>query len=602
MAMKLHKNMRLWLILWMALAGAAAAQAQTPKLDVRISGVQGELLDNVRAFLGIVALERRAEVPLTRKLNPFAGKPDAAAALTDDQVRRAHRQAPGEIRQALAPYGYYAPDIDDELRRTEEGWRASYRIDPGPATKLEKVDIEVRGAGSTQAAVEKVLAGVKIASGQRLNHAAYETVKQNLYEAAYGNGYLDAHYTRSEIRVEPKQRRASITLHLDTGPRYYFGPIEIRQDILRPSFAQRFVDVEPGEVFDSQRLLDLQLVLNDSDYFNRVEIQTDKAAASDQRVPVTVITEPRKSQSYTAGAGFGTDTGPRLRLGAQLRRINRRGHQLRADLLVSAVKRSLSAQYLIPFKNVARDRYALSATALQEELGDADTDQFTIGVSRNDGWHGFRRRLYLDFHRENFDFSGPSQRSDLLFPGLTLTRKKADDELFTRRGYSISADLHGGAEALLSDTSFGRASIDGRAVYPWSERGRLLLHGQLGAVWTDDFDVLPPSQRFFTGGDRSVRGYDYQAIGPRDAQGDTIGGEYLLAGGVEVDYLLFGDYGAALFFDAGDAFSDSADIQKSAGVGLRWRSPVGMVRLDFAHPFDDPDDDFRFHLSIGPDL
>lgn len=591
-----------WLLLCFCIVAAVHAQ-QPLKVEVRISGIEGELRQNARAFLGIVEAGEEEETGLLTRINPFAEEPAEKPEITDEDVRRLHRRAPGEIRQALQPYGYYDPRIQSSLEQTDSGWIARYEVDPGPPTRLEKVEIDVRGEGRDEPAIKEVLSGIKISEGQTLNHNQYESAKRALFDAAYKGGYLDARYARSEIRVNPEQRRAEIALLLETGPRFYFGPIEIDQDILRPSFVQRFVDIEPGSPFDTDKLLDLQFKLNDSDYFSRVEMQVHRDQAEDHRVPVTVRTEPLKSQRYTVGAGLGTDTGPRVRLGGELRRINRRGHQFRTDLLVSAVKRSLSAQYLIPFKNIATDRYAFTATAQQEELGDADTDQFIIGASRNEGWLGFRRRLYLEFHRENFDFDpGPRQQSDLLFPGINLTRQVADDELFARRGYSVTVDVHGGAEALLSETSFGRADLDSRAVWPWSDRGRLLLHGHTGAVWTDSFSDLPPSQRFFAGGDRSVRGYSFQSIGPQDAAGNTIGGEYLVLGSVEADYLFYRDYGAALFFDAGDAFSESPDLQKSAGIGLRWRSPVGMVRLDFAHPFDDPDSDFRFHLSIGPDL
>jgi translocation and assembly module TamA len=118
----------------------------------------------------------------------------------------------------------------------------------------------------------------------------------------------------------------------------------------------------------------------------------------------------------------------------------------------------------------------------------------------------------------------------------------------------------------------------------------------------DDFDQLPPSQRFFAGGDRSVRGYPYQKIGPRNADGLVIGGERLLTASVEIERLIYGDYGVAAFVDAGDAFDSAPDIKVGAGVGFRWRSPIGMVRLDVAHPFDDPDDNYRIHFTIGSDL
>jgi translocation and assembly module TamA len=140
-------------------------------------------------------------------------------------------------------------------------------------------------------------------------------------------------------------------------------------------------------------------------------------------------------------------------------------------------------------------------------------------------------------------------------------------------------------------------------VLPLTQRSRLLLRGKLGVIQAAAFSDLPPSQRFFAGGDQSVRGYGYQELGPENSAGDVIGGQYLTVASIEADYLLYGNFGVAAFFDAGNA-GDSflPSLKKGVGIGLRYRSPVGMIRLDFAHPLDDPDNDFRIHISIGSDL
>jgi translocation and assembly module TamA len=574
-------------LVFIACVSAAGPVTAITGVEVEITGVKGKLADNVRAFLSIAEQEDEQDEEAASKA----------------YVQRLHLHATDEIHQALQPFGYYSPHIQTNLKRTADGWLARYHIVPGPPTIVRQVEIGVEGPGRQEVAVREALKSVEIQAGERLEHSEYKAAKDALYDAAYDTGYLDARYRRSKLLVHPEQQRAEIYLTLETGLRYYFGPVTIEQDILKSEFVRRFLPFEPGDPFDTERLLDLQLAMSDSGYFDRVELRADKDQAENQRVPVTVVTEPSRPQRYTVGVGYGTDTGPRLTLGVQLRRINRRGHQFRADLQLSAIKNTLSAQYLIPIKNVATDRLALAGTLQQEEIGDADTDQFILGMSRNEVWLGFRRQLYFNYQRENFSFSGgPASQADLLYPGISLTRKRADDPLFARSGYSVSLDLHGGDENLLSETSFMRTLAEIRAVFPLGRRSRLLLHTEAGATLADHFLDLPPSQRFFTGGDRSVRGYDYQDIGPQNAAGDTIGGRYLLAGGAEVDYLVYGDFGAAVFFDAGDAYNDTPDPKRSAGIGFRWRSPVGMVRLDFAHPFDDPDDDFRFHLSIGPDL
>ncbi len=174
--------------------------------------------------------------------------------------------------------------------------------------------------------------------------------------------------------------------------------------------------------------------------------------------------------------------------------------------------------------------------------------------------------------------------------------------LFPRRGYSWSADVRG-APGLISATRFARIDAAVRGVFPLGSKGRIIGHGQLGALAVEEFSNLPSSERFFTGGDRSVRGYDYQELAPVDSSGEVVGGRYLAAAGIELDYLFVGNYGAAVFIDAGnadDAFPPRMKV--GAGIGFRWRSPVGMLRVDVAHPFDDPDNNYRLHISIGPDL
>jgi Outer membrane protein len=119
----------------------------------------------------------------------------------------------------------------------------------------------------------------------------------------------------------------------------------------------------------------------------------------------------------------------------------------------------------------------------------------------------------------------------------------------------------------------------------------------------DDFDALPPELRFFAGGDRSVRSFDYQAIGETNDQGFVIGGKYLAVASAEYEHYFVENWGAAIFVDAGDAYSTDFDVNVGAGIGLRWRSPVGLVRLDVAVPVvSELEEDVRVHVVIGPDL
>ena len=574
--------------------GPAASQHVSPgaALTVRVSvgplgdaSLSSTLVDNIDLYLSLRRLAGRKQV-------------------TPAAVQRAHQRAPDQIREALAPFGYYEPVIVAALDRSDTLLQARYQVDPGPATRLRTVDVQVFGPAGSLPQVRAALAAIKLPPGQRLRHARYDAAKQSLLDAVYDAGFLDAAYEVAALRVDPQALAADVTLHLRSGARYFFGDVVLRQDILRPRFANRLVAIEPGTPFDAGQLVDLQLRLGDTDYFEAVTVTAGREAALAHRVPITIETLAKKSQQYTAGLGYGTDTGPRGRLGVELRRLNRRGHQFSADLQGSSIRNTLAAEYRVPFRNVLEDRYRIFARVEQAEVGDADTDQFSLGLQREETWRGLRRQLYLKYDGENFAFGdAPSQQSRLLIAGLSLSYQRSDNPLFARRGVSVNFDVHGAEARLASETSFLQGMLGVNAVWPLGPRARFLVRGEAGVIEADDFGRLPPRERFFTGGDRSVRGYAFQTLSPRNAAGDDIGGSHLSVASVEADYLVRGNLGLAVFADHGGAGQHFGDaLRTGVGIGLRYRSPVGMIRVDLAHPLDDDDNAFRLHLSLGPDL
>jgi translocation and assembly module TamA len=572
---------------------AFAARDKPRAVEVEVAGLSDEVKRNVEAHLSIA------------KLGESGDDPDQAAGSTpsEENVRRLHAGARTEIEEALQPFGYYEPAVSSTLQRTDRGWLARYEVQPGDPTLLNAVEVRVLGEGGDEPGMRDALAAIELSAGDVLNHPRYEAAKQRLFDAAYRAGYIDVAYERAEILVRPRERQADIHLVVDTGPKYYFGDFAIEQEILDPGFIARFVEIARGDPFDPDRLIELQLALGDSGYFSNVTVDVMRDEAVDRQIPVSVLTTPRATQEYTLGMGYGTDTGPRLSLGTEFRRLNRRGHRFTSDLRLSGISTTVAAEYQVPVKEVATDTLSYRAQLGTQEIGDLETDQLSLGASWNDTWRGMQRRLYVTAHREDWDEGGNPFSASLLFPGMHLRSQQTADPLFTRKGHSWSSDIRGGSAALASATSFLRVHATGAIVQPFGERARLLFRSEYGAIDAGDFSRLPPSQRFFAGGDRSVRGYEYQQLGPEDATGATVGGRYLLIGTLELDYLFFGNYGAAVFVDAGNAANDpSPDLKRSVGVGFRWRSPVGMVRIDVAHPLDDPDTDYRLHLSIGSDL
>ncbi|MDC4226629.1 MAG: BamA/TamA family outer membrane protein [Candidatus Manganitrophus sp.] len=144
-----------------------------------------------------------------------------------------------------------------------------------------------------------------------------------------------------------------------------------------------------------------------------------------------------------------------------------------------------------------------------------------------------------------------------------------------------------------------------RSSVPSRSSGRLLLRGEFGWTSVSNFDDLPVSLRFFAGGDRSVRGYGYNTLGPENESGEVIGGRYLATGSVEYDYRIAEQWGVALFYDIGNAANEidwDLNPQDRVGIGGRWYSPVGPIRVDLAYALDRPGLAFRVHINMGPDL
>jgi len=586
------------LLFAITLIAVTAVAGASETVDVKITGIDKELLDNVTAQLGIAQLVKKPS------LIPLPSVGEQPEEVTEASVRSLHRAARAEIRKALQPFGYYSPKITSSLEKSDQQWIASYKIDPGQPTLIASIELAIQGDGKDNADLRSVLDSTKLATGERLQHDYYESTKSALIKAALAAGYLDARYVRSEMRVNPKRRRAEISLILDTGLRYYFGDIHIDQQILDPSFIDVLVKIKRGMPFDTEKLLELQLALSDTGMFSRVEVDVQRKATENFHIPILIKTEPAKKWRFGTGLGFGTDTGPRLTLAAERRRINRRGHSIVADSLLSSVEQSVGALYKIPIGNLVSDRLVFSSKVTWEDVADdGEARRITLGVNRNERWRKFQRQLYLRFEREDFTIGDDDEIVNYFIPGATLSRLKADNVLFPRRGYSWSADVRGAAALVVSDTSFVRAEATGRAAYPLGERARALFRLQAGGMSVEDFGELPTTERFYAGGDRSVRGYKYQSLGPTDESGNNTGGRYLLAGSVEADYLIWKKWGAALFVDAGNADDNfPPDLEAGVGAGVRWRTPVGMLRLDVAHPLRNSNDNLRIHISIGPDL
>ncbi len=548
---------------------------------VEIEGISGGMLENARTMLSLSRYD-----------------PDE---VSEVRVRRLHARAPAEIATALQPFGYYRPRVESELRRHNGAWRARYVVDPGAPVRLTRVDLELLGAGADDPVLRQVLRGFALQPGDTADQRAYDRGRDSLRRRALERGYLDARFEVRRITVDPESLEATITLHLDTGERYRFGEVRLFQEILDDALVRRFVPFAPGDDYHRRDLLNMQYRLDDSDYFSRVEVEPRRDLAEDNAVPIDVYLAPRPRYRYTFGIGYGTDTGPRTRLGWQNRRVNRRGHQLAGDLTLSQVIQGITQRYTIPIADPATDHVTLRAGVVRERPEDRESTTQNLGVTHSRTFGRWQRALRLDLERERFDLGdGLESTTSLLLPGIGVTYTRADHRIYPTRGLRWNIDLKGAHTDLGSDLSFVQLYTELRYVHQLHPRGRLLLRGEAGGSSVEEFAELPISQRFFAGGDRSVRGFRYKSLGPVDDDGLVVGGKYLLTSSVEYEYRFAGNWAAAVFHDAGNAFDDTdEELARAAGVGLRWRTPVGPLGIDLARTLNLDDNRYRFHLSLG---
>jgi len=535
--------------------------------------------------------------------------------VTEAQVRRLYGQSIDQAKTALEPYGYYEANVQGQLEPVGDGWRVTLHVTPSEPVKITSVDVQLDAKAAEIPAVRRAKRDIEKLKDQTLNHGAYDTARDALSAALTSNGFLDARLTTRRVEVNRAERSAAIQLAWDVGPRYRFGEVHFDGSQFKPGFLDRYVPFKSGDYFAQDKLLLLQQALTGADYFSVVNVLPDVDDKKNGVVDVNVELVPAKRTIYTGGPFIGTDTGIGVRGAMERRWINRRGHKWKNEVVIAQHLKTASTLYSIPLPGTDQRSFNFGANFLNSDT--TTSHQKSLGVVANETrqWHGWVRTIGVHALDGTFTVGQKNGESDtapgvehghsnLFFPEVSLSRKSGDNPVFVRNGWALTLAARTTVGPLLSNAAFSQVTADAKWIDSFWGRNRLIIRGSAGVTWTNDFTSLPPQLRFFAGGDRSVRGYGYQSIGPKNSYGRVIGGKDLLVGSTEVEHYFTKKWGMAAFVDAGNAF-DGTDYRPKigAGLGVRWLSPVGMIRVDVAAPVANPDDHgIELHVVIGPDL
>jgi len=318
---------------------------------------------------------------------------------------------------------------------------------------------------------------------------------------------------------------------------------------------------------------------------------------------------PRAKNRYTGSFGYGTDTGLRGKFGYEHRLANYPGHRINADLEASKYYNEINLRYIIPGKNPITDRIVFGSRATEEKWRDTKYSRRLDFSTTTFLTTGNVEHVYgLDYLIETYRIlpSFPKKDTYFLLPNAAWVWTDSCQGPFFESGTRIGLNLMRALEPLLSSSSFGKSELHLKWIYPLTDSMRFIYRGDFGAFLAKDINNIPLSLRFFAGGDHSVRGFGYRALGPlaTDPDGNqiVIGGKYLVVSSVELEHKLYKELSGAVFYDAGNAMNSlNSRLFTSVGVGLRWKTPLGPFRLDVAQAIGGKHKP-RIHLTFGMDL
>lgn len=354
--------------------------------------------------------------------------------------------------------------------------------------------------------------------------------------------------------------------------------------------------------------------------------KTPQQVEESKKVPLYVFVSSSKPRDAQVGLGYGTDTGVRATAKIDYNLLNRKGYQAGAETEVSRISKNVAVYASRPWKHPLNDKLDARLTYEEEVIdqgkGNFDLSTTTLkaalarNIRRDSGWNRSYSVNYrldeletgvdeteLDDLPIRFTSSNPKQQA-LLF-GYGMNKTNVDSVTNPTRGIRQYYSLEAGADKALSDTNLAiiRAGVSG--IYSFGDDKKHQVLGSLntGYIWADDFYDVPYKLRFFAGGDQSIRGYDYESLSPLD-KGYLTGGQVLAVGSAEYNYEFKPGFRGAFFTDVGNAYDKNFETETKVGVGvgIRWASPVGVVRVDVAAGVTEDSIPVRLHFFIGSPL
>ena len=534
--------------------------------------------------------------------------------LDDAEIARLVVLGERDARELLATQGYFNPQV--RLER-EPGPRTKLvlTVEPGQRTTVSDASIEFEGdiasssdpdAVAQRAAIQK---GWALPPGQPFTSDNWDRAKSLATRALLAKRYPAGRISYSLADVDAASASARLGLKLDSGAVFRLGPMNVtgvqRYD---PLLVPRLARLAEGSVYDQDKIVQAQLRLTGSGYFDSafifVDPQSDPNAA-----PVQVTVREAPLQKVVLGVGFTTDGGPRGSVEHTHNRVP--GIGWRAVTKLQAEQKNPFAQ--TEWTDVPDARgWRWSGLARFERLDDdrlvTRSERLRGGQFKN-GDH-IDRNVYLQNERSRVQnprnvtlTAADTGDGSALSVNYNWTGRYFDSVQSPSSGFGVGFELGAGYTLEGNNEPFQRTVLRWLGYRPF-EGSRLELRAEAGAVFARDRANIPFTQLFRTGGDTTVRGYGYLDIGVDFPDGVVGPGRYMTVGSVEWQRpIRWGgqptQFEHTLFVDVGAVGNQPTQLDAKVGVGtgVRWRSPVGPVEAALAYGVQPRK--FRLHFSAG---
>jgi translocation and assembly module TamA len=523
--------------------------------------------------------------------------------MTPEQLRRLADEAVREARELAATEGYFSPRVEVTIEEGAQPWTVRLVLEPGERVRVGDIDLRFSGPAvedpQSAAIFKRVRDTWPLRRGEPFRQADWDAAKRRALRELSTLRYAAARIAASEARIDRDTRRASLMVELESGPPFRFGEIRVTGTRrYSDPLVQNLSPFRPGQDYDRDKLVVYQRLLLESGYFMSVQADVDRNEAAPDNALVRIIVIEAPKHSIEAGVNYSTDTGPGVRLNYTNQALFDSEWRFRSNFLVNDTDRNLEFNFDSPPQRGGYWNSFLLRPYRETDIQNVRTREAVVGASRNWGAEIPPSAVIFSANYEEESVSGgPFEDRYAVYFGYRRTFRKTDDFISPRRGYLALFEV-GGAPAALATRSFFRGIASGSIFLPLGRNGDLLLRGQVGRVIASSRDDIPSNFLFRTGGDTTVRGYDYLSLGVQ--QGDAVlPGRRLLVMSTEYTHWIGENWGIGVFVDAGDAWDDNTLFQAKIGygTGARVRTPIGPIRVDLA--YGQAVSSWRLHFSVG---